>query len=178
MVLTEDTRQQVHHGDKHKAKHVWWTEHGVEVERRKLDFGDYAVDGSNVCVDTKRNVAEIAQNIGGGGHARFKRECERARDAGYRLVVLVENRDGFTCVQDVCRWTNTHCVHCHNRGRVCKPHAGGKCIRHGTMKPIQGARLAKAMKTMEGRYGVRFMFCAPSDAARIICELLGVMYEE
>ena len=74
-VIYEDTRQQ---DGKHLQKQEWWKAHGIEVVRRKLDFGDYATDGSNVVVDTKRNVAEIAQNINGRQHARFKRECERA----------------------------------------------------------------------------------------------------
>lgn len=38
--------------------------------------------------------------------------------------------------------------------------------------------MAKAMQTMGERYGVEFMFCSPRDTARIICELLGVDYEQ
>ena len=182
--IHEDTRQQVHGGvDKHAAKHGWWAGHGVDVRREKLDFGDYMAYGSNVSVDTKRNVDEIAQNINGKSHARFRRECERARDAGYRLVFLVENELGYENAGDVVRWENTHCAKCHMRARRgneggCRPlEPHGKCPRHGTNKPIQGARLYKAMRTMEGRYGVRFEFCRPEDSARRICELLGVDYE-
>jgi hypothetical protein len=77
------------------------------------------------------------------------------------------------------KWTNTLCIRCGKRGRECDPRdASVKCARHGTRKPIQGPRLAKAMETMHGRYGVEFMFCKPTDSARIVCELLGVTYEE
>ena len=176
-VLWEDTRQ---HEGKHDAKEGWWAAHGVEVVRRKLDFGDYMREGSNVSVDTKRNVDEIAQNINGRSHARFRRECERARDAGFRLVVLVENRHGYREVADVRSWTNGHCRACRERrGGLCDPRdPRGRCPRHGTAKPIQGPRLALAMQTMSGRYGVEFALCAPGDAARAVCDLLGIEYGE
>ena len=171
-----DTRQ---HAGKHSIKDGWWASHGVSTIRTKLDFGDYMAEGSNVSVDTKRSIAEIAQNINGRNHDRFKRECVRARDAGCRLVILVENRDGAESALDVNKWMNDHCRACGIRRQGgCSPwDASSKCAKHGTRKPIQGPRLAKAMSTMEERYGVRFMFCHPRDTARIICELLGVAYE-
>ena len=141
--------------------------------RRKLDFGDYMADGSNVSVDTKRDIDEIAQNIGGRNHKRFKNECVRATDAGYRLVVLVENFENVHEIADLPAWVNGHCRAC----RMCNPLAKGKCPRHGTNKPIQGARLMRAMSTMTERYGVRFEFCKPKESAQRICELLGVEYE-
>lgn len=171
-----DTRQQA---GKHEHKDSWFAAHGVETVHRALKFGDYMADGSNVAVDTKRNMAEVAQNINGRQHDRFKRECIRAQDAGCRLVVLVENLNGYECVAHVAAWENDHCTHCRlRRQRVCNPrNPSGKCMRHSTMKPIQGPRLARAMQTMEQRYGVRFEFCHPRDAARRICELLGVEHE-
>ena len=174
-VLKIDTRQ---HSGKHAIKDGWWASHGVSTSRMKLDFGDYMADGSNISVDTKRSIAEIAQNINGRNHDRFKRECMRARDAGCRLVILVENRDGVKDVDGVRKWMNDHCRMCGTRRTAhCNPHDAQKCPKHGTRKPIQGPRLAKAMSTMEDRYGVRFMFCKPSESARIICDLLGVAYE-
>lgn len=175
-VIKTDTRQQ---RGKHDIKNEWWASHGVSTSRCKLDFGDYMVDGSNISVDTKRSVDEIAQNINGKQHARFKRECQRAAAAGYRLVILVENREGVADLDSLKEWTNGHCAACgHYRMGKCDPRdTSEKCAKHGTRKPIQGGRLAKAMSTMSGRYGVRFEFCRPQDAARIICELLGVRYD-
>ena len=172
-----DTRQQA---GKHVLKDEWWAVHGVPTVRQKLDFGDYMTDGSNISIDTKRNIAEIAQNINGRNHERFKRECQRAQREGYRLVILVENRENVHDLLGVTAWTNDHCRHCsHRKARKCSPlDPTGKCPRHGTRKPIQGPRLAKAMRTMSDRYGVEFMFCDPRDTARIICELLGVGYEQ
>lgn len=176
-VLYEDTRQQVHDGDKHALKHAWWAAHGIQVERRALPFGDYMREGSNVSVDTKRSVAEIAQNICGRNHARFRRECQRASAEGYRLVVLVENEEGYAQAEDVAAWVNAHCRSCHKfRKRECDPLSASSCLRHGTKPPAQGAQVAAAMLTMAGRYGVVFAFCAPKDAGRVICETLGVDY--
>lgn len=177
--LIEDTRQQAH---KHEVKHAWFAAHGVEVERRKLDFGDYMrADGTgNISVDTKRSIDEIAQNIGGKEHARFRRECERARDAGYRLVVLIEQDRGYDNLGDLVRWTNTHCVKCGYRVRgACRPHVkDGKCPRHKTKNPIQGARLYKAMCTMHDRYAVNFEITTREECARRICEILGLEVDE
>ena len=175
--LRIDTRQQ---RGKHDIKNEWWALHGVSTVRSTLDFGDYMIEGSNISIDTKRNIQEIAQNINGRGHDRFKRECIRAAAAGYRLIILVENRDGITCIDELQSWTNDHCCACgYYRRNSCNPHDGReKCIKHGTRKPIQGARLARAMSTMAERYGVRFEFCDPHESAKRICELLGIEYED
>lgn len=174
-VLQTDTRQQ---RGKHDIKNEWWASHGVSTVRSTLDFGDYMVEGSNISIDTKRNIQEIAQNINGRGHDRFKRECIRAAAAGYRLIILVENRDGITSIDGVRAWTNEHCMRCvHLRNKACDPQGSGKCMQHGTRKPIQGERLARAMSTMSERYGVRFEFCDPHESAKRICDLLGVRYD-
>lgn len=172
--LKVDTRQQA---GKHEHKNKWWASHGVSTVVCKLDFGDYAVDGSNVVVDTKRNLAEVSQNIS-REHARFKREILRARDAGYRLVILIENDEGVFDLPTLTKWTNSHCRHCRYYCRECDPRdAKGKCKKHGTNKPIQGKQLARAMQTMREKYGVRFEFCLPEDAAWRICCLLGIKYD-
>jgi ribosome-associated protein len=183
-VLFEDALQQ---SGKHEIKHEWLSAHGVEVVRTRFDgahavpvsFGDYYREGSNIVVDTKRNVAEIAKNINGRGHDRFKRECVRAKSCGYKLVILVENNDGITCLRDLLTWRNDHCAACfdYRKGKCNPDDATTKCAKHGTRKPIQGARLAKAMSTMSVRYGVVFEFCRPHESAKRICELLGVKYD-
>ena len=101
-------------------------------------------------------MEEIAANIG-SDHKRFKNECIAARDAGCQLVILVENTDGITSVDEVHRWINPDLVY--------RP------------KAITGDRLQKAMITMSERYGVQFEFCKPEEAAQRILELLGVEYE-
>ena len=148
MVVIEDTRQQK---GKHELKHTCFEEMGVQLIRNMLPFGDYA-SVPRITVDTKADMGEIAQNIG-SDHKRFKNECVAARDAGCQLIILVENTEGITCVNDVREWVNPDLVY--------RPRA------------ITGERLSKAMITMSERYGVRFEFCEPKDAAQKIIELLG-----
>jgi len=174
-VIWCDTRQQA---GKHENKMGWWASHGVSTAVRKLDFGDYGTDGSNVYVDTKRSIEEAAQNLG-RDHPRFKREIRRANESGCLLVVLVETCEA-ACVGDVESWTSGHCLHCNHYYRGgCDPRdRAGLCVRHGTRKPLQGDVVARQMRTMEATRSVRFEFCRPEDSARRICELLGVRYEE
>jgi hypothetical protein len=172
-VIWKDTRQ--HHG-KHAVKEEWWESHGVPTVLKKLDFGDYQIDGSNVSVDTKQGLAEIAGNLS-REHNRFRREVERANDAGFLLVVLVETNEA-ECLEDVRKWCNTHCLKCtYRHGGLCNPRDDGVCQRHGTKHPVQGEMLAKQMKTMESRYSVRFEFVRPENSAKRICELLGVKHD-
>lgn len=184
MVIWYDSLQQ---RGKHEIKHQWLAAHGIELKQTRFDgkhdvpvsFGDYYRDGTNVVIDTKRNLAEIAQNIS-RDHKRFREECARAQSDGYRLIILVENKERVRCLRDLLEWTNDHCRFCAQyRRHGCTPaDTSTKCARHGTLKPIQGARLAKAMATMSAKYGVRFEFCEPTESARRICELLGVIYEQ
>ena len=173
MIIYEDTRQQA---GKHEAKRLWFEEHGVEVVRRKLDAGDYACDTSNVLVDTKRGLSEVAMDVG-RDHDRFAREMERARDAGCRLVVLVEVGWPYRTTEDVANWTNDACRRCEHYRRVqCDPLATRRCKRYRS-KPMLGSTVAKIVRAMERDYGCRFEYVNPRYAARRICELLGVSYE-
>ena len=152
MTLIEDSRQQK---NKHETKHAWWAEHSVKLIRCKLVVGDYALMPSlSKIVDTKENISEIAQNIGGTReeHQRFIREVKLAQEIGTQLYILVENTDGIESVEDVVSWVNPRTEY------------SPKCI--------QGPRLAKAMRTIESRYGCVFMFCRPEEAAETIIDLL------
>ena len=170
-ILYEDTRQKK---GKHDRKNLWWHSHGVTVVRKKLNFGDYVTDGSNVSIDTKANLQEICGNLG-KDHARVVREVERARDAGYRLVFLVEVGGNYKGVDDVERWTNDVCKRCGEyRAKACDPSCD-RCKRF-KRKPMQGKTLAKIMHGMERDHGCRFEFAHPLMAAKRICDVLGVRY--
>lgn len=148
MVIIEDSKQKK---GMHEIKHACFDEMGVQLIRNMLPFGDYCLPPS-ISIDTKQNMEEIAQNIN-GSHERFKRECIRARDAGCQLIILVENNQNITSINEVHTWKNPELIY--------RP------------KAITGERLEKAMKTMSSRYGVRFEFCKPEEAAQRILDLLG-----
>lgn len=165
-----DTRQQ---RGKHTNVDGWFDRHGVEYEYRKLDTGDYATDSSNVLVDTKRGLSEVAMCVG-RDHKRFAREMQRARDAGCRLVVLVECGAPYRSTADVAHWVNDACRRCeHYKRLLCDPAASGRCKSYRS-KPIRGTTVAKIIESMERDYGCRFEYCHPAHTAKRICELLGV----
>lgn len=167
-----DTRQKQ---GKHENIDRWFRNHGVEYEYRKLDTGDYATDdlSSNILVDTKKGLSEVAMNCG-RDHARFVREMERARDTGYRLVILIETTGNYKSISDVERWLNDTCKRCGFRGYGCNP-PHDTCLRY-QRRPMSGVTLAKLMRTMADHHGCRFELCHPLMAAKRICDLLGVRY--
>lgn len=152
LTIISDTRQQA---GKHSLKEQQWAAQGVALLRSKLPFGDYALPPA-ISVDTKRSIAELAQDVF-QQHDRFKRELVAANEAGCLLVILVENDYGVRCLSDLANWM--------------EPEADFR-KRRGAKVRISGARLAKACATMESRYGARFEFCRPSEAAGRVIEIL------
>lgn len=176
-LIIEDSRQQIKPYDKHAKKHIWWKSHGVPIERKKLDYGDYIrADGlGNISIDTKANMQEICGNLG-KDHARVVREVERASDDGFRLVFLIEVGGNYKCIDDVERWTNDVCKRCGEyRAKSCEP-SRDRCKRF-KRKPMQGVTLARIMRSMEESHGCYFEFIHPMMAAKRICDILGVPYE-
>lgn len=144
MIIQEDTRQQA---GKHNIKHAYFDDNEIGVVRCKLPFGDYAPIPP-VSVDTKKDMDEIAQNICGKEHRRFVNECKAARDAGCKLIILVENTVGISDLSQVHLWKNPRSCYSPN------------CV--------QGPRLQKAMETISTRYGAEFRFCTPEEAGETI----------
>lgn len=195
MIIVEDKGQQ---DKKHEVKHKWFDCHDIEVIRAPLPVGDYilytdsvadvikrkmnrGIDvkkmdflGSySVSVDTKKDMQEIVGNVCGKQHARFRDECILAQNNGIKLYVLVENKDGIKAIDDVFRWQNPRM---HRYNQIKYMHNIGKwgSIPLPKQPPTSGKTLAKALLTMQLKYGVEFLFCRPEDAGAKILELLGV----
>ena len=152
ITIIEDTRQKANH---HEEKHVYLEKMDVNILRCALPFGDYAFP-PKISVDTKENIEEIAANIT-GDHTRFKNECIKARMAGCQLYILIETETGIRSIEQMPTWVNP-------RSRF-------------SSKAVSGERLMKAMKTMQTRYGVRFMFCDPKDSAEMVLRILRGEFE-
>ena len=148
MIIQEDTRQQA---GKHNIKHAYFDENEIGVVRCALPFGDYAPIPP-VSIDTKKDMDEIAQNICGNAHRRFINECKAAKDAGCKLIILVENTVGIKDISQVHIWQNPRSCYSPN------------CV--------QGPRLQKAMETISTRYGTEFRFCEPEEAGGIIIQII------
>jgi len=193
VIIIEDKGQQ---DGKHEVKHRWFDCHEVELLQAPLPVGDYILYteaiadvirrktkrgvalkkldflGSYIiAVDTKRDMQEIIGNICGKQHGRFRDECILAQNNGIRLYVLVENQDGIRNIEDVAFWKNPRLVRYE---RIKGMHLIGKWknVPEPKSPPTSGETLAKAMRTMQEKYGVKFLFCYPDEAGEHILNLL------
>lgn len=157
-VLFEDTRQKP---SQHTIKNEYFKAEGFTVERTKLYVGDYMFPGGTITVDTKADIYELASNLK-QQHERFRRECVRASEAGYQLIVLVENVDKVSNLYDLADW-----IEPMDHFMARKRKSGGRVKVRFT-----GTSLYKACKTMTERYGVWFAFCPPEGAGARVIELL------
>lgn len=194
LIIVEDKGQQ---DKKHEIKHRWFNSHGIELLRAPLPVGDYILytdavadvikrkmnrnidvkkmdflGSYKVSVDTKKDMQEIYGNVCGQQHARFRDECILAQNNGIKLYVLIENKDGIKSIQDVSRWQNPRM---HEYNKIKYMHSIGKWQSKKLPKapPTSGQTLAKALLTMQLKYGVEFLFCRPEEAGERILELLG-----
>lgn len=196
MIIIEDKGQQ---DNKHIAKHIFFERNGIYWERYPLPVGDYVLYNDvvsdvirrkqerhvevkkmdflgtySVCVDTKKDMQEIVGNICGTQHARFRDECILAQNNGIKLYVLIENDDGITSLDDVPTWINPRLSRYQ---KIKEMHALGKwrSVKPAKAPPTSGAILAKAMRTMQEKYGVEFRFCRKEDAGMEVVRLLTEM---
>lgn len=137
----------------------------------KLKKADLVGD-IKVAVDRKNSIDEVCGNICGKSHARFRDEVILAQKCGCKLYILVENNLGINEIRDVFKWQNprrkryNYIAYQHEHGRMLD-------TKLPPQPPTNGQTLAKAMLTMQAKYGVEFLFCRPSASGDKIIELLG-----
>ncbi len=143
MKIYVDTRQKV---GKHDLKHDGLEKLGYELVRKKLEVGDYMLEGNNsVSVDTKQGCSELYTDLI-KDRDRFNREIRRATAAGIHLFVLVESQT-IKSVPDIVKY---------------KP-------KYGT---CSGQMLFERMLHLLKNYNVDFVFCNKRKTASKIVELL------
>lgn len=148
MVIQVDSREQ-------KYEHVtnYFDSQGIKWVKSKCVVADYVnLENPMVVIDRKKDLQEVAGNVC-QQHDRFVRECELAKELGYRLIVLVEEPNIKELV-DVCGWYNWR--------------------RRTNKKAITGKTLYKIMYTMSQKYGIEWQFTTKSDCGKRIVELLEV----
>ena len=180
----------------HRIKNNWFKQNGIDVMRVPLPVGDYILMNDKVqdvmnrksarnidlkkmdflgtytiSVDSKASIGEIEGNIIGKSHARFRDECILAQNNGIKLYILVENEDGVKSMNDLFRWVNPRRVK-YLKMKEKQSYGYYQNVKLPSKPPIDGQTLAKAMCTMESKYGVKFLFCKPSESASKIIELL------
>ena len=143
------------------------------IDRRgdKLKKADLVGD-IKIAVDRKNSIDEICGNVCSttSAHERFRDEVILAQKCGCKFYVLIED-DKVTSLDDLEKWQNPReKKYFYYKALM----AQGKKLRMILPKqpPASGKKLAKALRTMETKYGVKFLFCKPKDAAERIVEIL------
>lgn len=154
LILLEDTRQQK---GKHRNIEAYCKQNGIRIVRQALNVGDYMLCGpeyggikGDIACDSKASVAEIASNCF-QEHIRFRDECQRAKDMGIQLIVLIEEMppDG-----DLDKWRSP-------LDRLGRP-----------KYKFDPKILKKTMTTMTERYGVKFRYCDGRSTGKVLLECL------
>ena len=135
---------------------------------KKIDL----VGDIKIAVDRKNSIDEICGNVCSTtkAHERFRDEVILAQKHGCKFYVLIED-DKVTSLDDLEKWQNPReKKYFYYKALM----AQGKKLRMVLPKqpPASGKTLAKALRTMETKYGVTFLFCKPKDAAAGIVEIL------
>lgn len=150
MLLLVDTREHwTHPGSTDTHIKGYLVRHGVDFEIRKLDVGDYQVEGRPfISVDRKQNLEELSRNLmNKSDKSRFWREVRRAHAQHIRLVVLCEHGGQIKTLEDVKYWKSKY-------------------------SPVSGRRLIDEMIRVEMAYGVVWRFCGKRSTAKKILEIL------
>ena len=138
------------------------TNRGIDVKKMDL-LGSYKVS-----VDTKRDIQEAIGNICGPQHDRFRDEVILAQRNQIKLYILIENTDGVSTLDDLDTWENPR----KKMKKWVSVADGGRKRVPVSQNATKGVSLAKAMRTMQEKYGVTFLFCKPEEAGAKILELL------
>lgn len=168
MIIVQDTRQQVG-----KDNHVleYFKNQGIQVIRTKLYVGDYSLlNNMSISVDRKKDILEIAGNLlKRNEHERIREEMKKALESNIKLYILIED-EKIKNVDDVKNFKSP--VYKANQYRTI---GGVRKIIHKKGENISSANfetLGKVMKTMEEKYGCKFLFATHKDFGKKVVEIL------
>ena len=114
----------------------------ITKEVRKLEYGDYAceVDGELLPVIFERKSKPDLWGTLTGGHARFKREIDRAKDDECKLILITE-----------CDYSDTRLGYSWYR----KTKRGAKKYTH----KYKGKSMVQQIHTLSIKYDLESVFC-------------------
>lgn len=148
LTIKMDTREKLH---KKKLLLDYFEKHNIEVERIKLNVGDYCIKGKeDVVVDLKRNITELATNMF-CDKERFEKECIRAKQNNILLIFLIE--ENFD-KEKLLKWR-------------AKEQIDGKRFLN-----VYGWQVYNEMKRYAQLFNVKFRFCHKLSTGRKVIELL------
>ena len=127
----------------------------IKYVTSKMLFGDYMdYNKPNIVIDRKHNIAELASNCT-AEHERFKREIERARDAGATLYILVEQNKYYSQgerikverISDLIRWSSKYTV-------------------------VKGEKVFRVLVGWMAKYPLKVVFCDRRHTGKMIVKLI------
>lgn len=122
----------------------------------------------DISIDTKKDIEELYQCLI-QDHKRFSDSCFLAHNNNIKLIILIENKDGVTKVDNLNNWKNERGWKRYFFNKKRAERTGSKLPK----PPVKPSQLKQIMWTMNKKYGVEFMFCKPSETAGKIIEILG-----
>lgn len=168
ITIVQDTREKI---SKHDSIEKPLKEKGIKLLRSKLPFGDYAIlNDYSIAVDFKQNFLEIEGNLT-KEHARFRNEIINANNFGIGLVILIEEEIQYNNLDDVAarykipKWKSTTFQMVNGKKQV--KHRKGQPMAFFNVETI-----IKAMKTMQQKYAVIFMFTTKEKCGEAIIDIL------
>lgn len=149
MVVLVDSREQ-------KNGHIleYFKRQGIPYEVEKLDYGDYSCKlpaaavgrdiyfHDSVVIERKNSLEEISGNLS-KGRERFEAEFLKARNAGAKVYLMVEDPRGFTGI-----------------------------ITHGYKTQMKPAAFMASLKTWEHRFDANIQFIDPAYSGYYIAATL------
>ena len=167
LIIQVDTREQA---GKNQNVLDYFAIHKIKTIRSKLFVGDYTLlHDQTIAVDKKKDMLEIANCICGSSHERFRNELIRAKENNIKLYILIEdeyiyNLDGVKYYKCPTFKSNQY-----------KVVGGRKILMHKVGEKrtqVNFETLGKAMKTMEEKYGCKFVFSKRNDFGKTIVDIL------
>lgn len=141
MILYQDQREKRGH---HNSVENYCREHNITIIRKRLNVGDYMFPDGKIAVDTKQDLAELANDLYRDKLA-FNKKYKKCLQDGIKLIVLVE--ENVKSLKDIVNWRNLH----------------GK---------VSGRMLLDLMQTVRVSYGCEFKFCDKKNVGENIIALL------
>lgn len=132
-----------------------WIFERTTAENKKLDTGDYSVEGYEdiLCIERKKSVSEIANNI---TESRFKDVIERMNNYKYSFLILEFN------LNDIYRYP-----------------VGSNVPKHMWNKiKISSGFIIKNLLELQLKNNIKVLFCDnATNASRIALSLMKKVYE-
>lgn len=141
LILWQDCREK--HGH-HSSVENYCRENNITLVRRRLNVGDYMFPDGKISVDTKQDLAELANDLY-RDKKQFNRKYKKSLADGIKLIVLVEEQ--VKSLNELVQWKSPY-------------------------TKITGRELLDMIDTVRLSYGVQFYFVDKEQTGSELIRLL------